>query len=115
MSSFASSFAFKRRLTTFFSSQFALNMAWTPLFFGARLPLPALFDIALLSPVTYVLTAQAYKIDPRTAIAFVPYCAWLSYATYLNGASSPLLVSRRCRGCPSALVRLAQRAPLSEI
>jgi hypothetical protein len=66
--------------------QFALNMAWTPLFFGLRLPLPALFDIVPLTGVTYTLAAVAYKVDPRTAIAFVPYCAWLSFATYLNGS-----------------------------
>ncbi|GAA6031369.1 hypothetical protein JCM8097_005627 [Rhodosporidiobolus ruineniae] len=67
-------------------AQFALNMAWTPLFFGAKKPLLALLDISLLTPLTYVLTAKAYELDPRTAYAFVPYCLWLTYATYLNGS-----------------------------
>ncbi|GAA6004212.1 hypothetical protein JCM10207_002485 [Rhodosporidiobolus poonsookiae] len=66
--------------------QFALNMAWTPLFFGARAPLVALLDISLLTPLTYLLTAKAYELDPRTVYVFGPYCAWLTYATYLNGA-----------------------------
>ncbi|BGP49972.1 hypothetical protein JCM10450v2_005877 [Rhodotorula kratochvilovae] len=64
--------------------QFALNMVWTPLFFGLHKPLLALFDISLLTPTAYVLAAKAYKVDPRTAFAFFPYCAWLTYASYLN-------------------------------
>ncbi|GAA5877468.1 hypothetical protein JCM8547_001082 [Rhodosporidiobolus lusitaniae] len=67
-------------------AQFALNMAWTPLFFGLRKPLAALFDISILTPLTYALTSKAYKLDPRTAWAFGPYCAWLTYATYLNAS-----------------------------
>ncbi|GJN92799.1 hypothetical protein Rhopal_005837-T1 [Rhodotorula paludigena] len=65
-------------------AQFALNMAWTPLFFGAHKPFAALLDISCLTPLVYTLTAKAYKLDYRTAYAFVPYCAWLTYATYLN-------------------------------
>ncbi|CEQ40111.1 SPOSA6832_01701, partial [Sporobolomyces salmonicolor] len=67
--------------------QFGLNMLWTPLFFGLHKLGLALADISLLTPTTYALTYQAYKVDPRTAFALVPYCAWLSYATYLNGES----------------------------
>lgn len=66
--------------------QFGLNMAWTPLFFGAKKTLVALVDILLLTPTVYALTYWAYKADPRTAIAFVPYSIWTSYASYLNGA-----------------------------
>ncbi|GAA5992544.1 hypothetical protein JCM11641_004539 [Rhodosporidiobolus odoratus] len=72
------------RAVKLYWAQFGLNMLWTPIFFGAQKPLLSLLDISLLTPLTYVLTAQAYKVDPRTAFAFVPYCAWLSYATYLN-------------------------------
>ncbi|GAA5886812.1 hypothetical protein JCM6882_005898 [Rhodosporidiobolus microsporus] len=67
-------------------AQLALNMAWTPLFFGLKKPLAALFDISILTPTVYLLAKKAYDLDPRTAYAFVPYCAWLTYATYLNGA-----------------------------
>ncbi|GAA5862729.1 hypothetical protein JCM1840_002654 [Sporobolomyces johnsonii] len=67
--------------------QFGLNMLWTPLFFGLHKMGLALADISLLTPTTYALAYQAYQVDPRTAFALVPYCAWLSYATYLNGAT----------------------------
>lgn len=66
--------------------QFGLNMAWTPLFFGARRTGLALVDILALTPAVYALTYYAYKVDPRTAWAFVPYSLWTSYATYLNAA-----------------------------
>ncbi|TNY18439.1 TspO/MBR-related protein [Rhodotorula diobovata] len=65
-------------------AQLALNLAWTPLFFGLRNPLLGLADILPLTATTYALAGKAYKVDPRTAFVFVPYCAWLSYATYLN-------------------------------
>jgi tryptophan-rich sensory protein len=56
-----------------------------------RKPLLALLDISLLTPCAFLLTSKAYQVDPRTAYCLVPYCAWLSYATYLNGqfACSP--------------------------
>jgi benzodiazapine receptor len=63
---------------------FGLNMAWTPLFFGAKKVGAALIDILLLTPTVYALTYWAYQVDPRTAIAFVPYSLWTSYASYLN-------------------------------
>ncbi|GAA6063222.1 hypothetical protein JCM10212_002444 [Sporobolomyces blumeae] len=66
--------------------QFILNQAWTPLFFGLKQMGIALVDISLLTTATYALTLEAWKVDPRTALVFVPYCGWLSFATYLNGA-----------------------------
>jgi len=64
----------------------------TQLFFGLRNPLLGLADILPLTATTYALAGKAYKVDPRTAFVFVPYCAWLSYATYLNGALTPSLL-----------------------
>ncbi|GAA5966238.1 hypothetical protein JCM21900_000077 [Sporobolomyces salmonicolor] len=49
--------------------QLGLNMLWTPLFFGLHKMGLALADISLLTPTTYALTYQAYKVDPRTAFA----------------------------------------------
>ncbi|GAA6020894.1 hypothetical protein JCM11491_000056, partial [Sporobolomyces phaffii] len=64
--------------------QFALNQAWTPLFFGLKQMGLALVDIGFLTTATYALTYEAYKVDPRTSYLLVPYCAWLSFASYLN-------------------------------
>ncbi|GAA5984497.1 hypothetical protein JCM5350_004736 [Sporobolomyces pararoseus] len=65
--------------------QFALNQAWTPLFFGLKQVGLALLDIGALTTATYVLTYEAYKVDSRTSFLLVPYCAWLTFASYLNG------------------------------
>ncbi|KAM0751356.1 TspO/MBR-related protein [Meredithblackwellia eburnea MCA 4105] len=66
-------------------SQFAFNMAWTPLFFGMKLILPALGDITVLTSLVYYMTYIAHQVDPRTTFLLAPYCGWLSFATYLNG------------------------------
>ncbi|KAL8287337.1 hypothetical protein RQP46_003789 [Phenoliferia psychrophenolica] len=65
-------------------AQYGLNLLWTPLFFGAQQVLAALVDISILTPTTFALTYYAHKVDPRTTYLLGPYCAWLSYATYLN-------------------------------
>lgn len=64
--------------------QFGLNMLWTPLFFGAQQTGLALVDILTLTPVTFALTYYASLVDRRCLYLLAPYCAWLSYATYLN-------------------------------
>lgn len=79
--------------------QLALNMAWTPLFFGLRNPTLGLLDILPLTATTYALTAKAAQVDPRLSLIFVPYCAWLSYASYLNGASLSLLLRPPVPSC----------------
>lgn len=40
------------------------------------------------------MTYEAYKVDPRTSFLLVPYCAWLSFASYLNGKSGDALTFR---------------------
>ncbi|GAA6016749.1 hypothetical protein JCM8202_004415 [Rhodotorula sphaerocarpa] len=64
--------------------QFALNMLWSPIFFGLKQPFYALLDIVPLTTSTYVLAAKAFQVDPRTIWFLAPYCAWTTYATYLN-------------------------------
>ncbi|KAK4051715.1 hypothetical protein OIO90_004665 [Microbotryomycetes sp. JL221] len=66
--------------------QYALNVAWTPLFFGIKKPWFALVDISILTPIVFKLTSDCFKLEDQMGWMFVPYCAWLCYATYLNGA-----------------------------
>lgn len=48
--------------------------------------------------IEFVQQYYAGLVDPLTTYLLAPYCAWLSYATYLNGSflnfhcESPLLV-----------------------
>ncbi len=75
----------RTRSLALWAAQLALNGAWTPLFFGARRPKLALADILALDAAAGAYTAIARKVDHRAAASFVPYLAWISFATVLNG------------------------------
>ncbi|GHJ86041.1 hypothetical protein NliqN6_2443 [Naganishia liquefaciens] len=68
-------------------AQLALNLLWSPIFFGSKSP-----KIALVNIVALTATAAKWALDMSdiytTPISAnwltVPYVAWLGYATYLN-------------------------------
>lgn len=69
-----------------FAFQLLLNTIWTPLFFGAKLPLPAFLEILVLW-VFIVLTIVKFKpISKTAAYLLFPYLLWVSFASVLNGA-----------------------------
>ncbi|MCB1203247.1 MAG: tryptophan-rich sensory protein [Verrucomicrobiae bacterium] len=74
----------KRRALIRFAIQLVLNLAWSPVFFGAHLIAPALVVIVTLW-VMILLTILAFKpLDRTAAWLLAPYLGWVSYATYLN-------------------------------
>ncbi|KAA1114697.1 hypothetical protein PGT21_018879 [Puccinia graminis f. sp. tritici] len=70
---------------TLYFGQLALNFIWTPIFFGLKKPAPALVDILTLTGTVFYMTNLTSKFNSKAAYLFLPYCAWLSFATYLNG------------------------------
>ncbi|KAL0949486.1 hypothetical protein HGRIS_009540 [Hohenbuehelia grisea] len=65
--------------------QLALNLAWSPLFFGAKKIGLALADSVLLTGTAWYMTALLHNpTNSQTTYFLAPYCAWLSFATYLN-------------------------------
>lgn len=66
------------------SLQLLLNFIWTPLFFGLKLPGWAALDIVALWVVIVAFILVARRISAWAAILFVPYWAWVSYASSLN-------------------------------
>jgi len=69
-----------------FLVQLALNAVWTLLFFGLQSPALALVDIVALL-VAIVLTIILFSSISRVAACLlIPYLAWVSFATVLNGA-----------------------------
>ena len=69
-----------------FSVQFALNLLWSPMFFGLQRMGLALIVIVLLW-LAITLTFRLFsKIHPIAGWLLAPYLAWVSYATYLNAA-----------------------------
>jgi tryptophan-rich sensory protein len=66
--------------------QLGLNFIWSPVFFGAhRIGLALAVIVALLAAIlSFIVTAW-----PRDHVAswlFVPYAAWVAFATLLNAA-----------------------------
>ena len=61
-----------------------VNIAWSALFFGNRLILPAVFDSALLFLTTVALIVLAWPINRIAAVLFIPYAAWVAFATVLT-------------------------------
>ncbi|WP_426124681.1 TspO/MBR family protein [Pararhizobium sp. PWRC1-1] len=68
----------------FWVAQMIFNFAWSPLFFGFReIALALIVIVALLiSIVGFIIVSR--KQDDLSALLFVPYLAWVAFATLLN-------------------------------
>ena len=67
-----------------FALQFALSLAWTPIFFGMRDMGLALVVILVLDVLAAVTTIAFWRIRTSAGLLMVPYVAWLLFATLLN-------------------------------
>jgi benzodiazapine receptor len=67
-----------------FFSQLALNFAWSFLFFGARSPWLGLIDITLLWLAILFTMLAFFGRSKLAGWLFVPYLAWVSFASALN-------------------------------
>lgn len=61
-----------------------------PLFFKLKRPIEATVDIVALTATTGYLTYVWSEVDEVAAWCMVPYLGWLSFATYLSGATGYL-------------------------
>ena len=66
--------------------QLVLNAAWTWLFFGLKRPDLALVDIVVLLATIAVFALRVRSVSRLSAILFVPYSTWVSFASALNFA-----------------------------
>jgi translocator protein len=63
-----------------------LNFLWSPSFFGAeKIGLALVVILSLLVTILGYL-ATSWTINRRAALLFLPYLAWVSFASLLNGA-----------------------------
>lgn len=69
-----------------FGVQFFLNVIWSFLFFSLRSPLLGLTDIILLWVMIVVTIRAFYRVKKSAAYLLLPYIAWVTLATALNGA-----------------------------
>ncbi|MDP2520095.1 TspO/MBR family protein [Shimia thalassica] len=66
--------------------QMGLNFLWSPVFFAAQMPVLALFVIGCLLVALLAFVKEAWHSDRLSAVMFLPYVAWVSFATALNAA-----------------------------
>jgi tryptophan-rich sensory protein len=67
-------------------AQLVLNFLWSPAFFGAHQIKLALILILMLLATILAFIAAAWQRDRKAAGLFVPYAAWVAFASLLNGA-----------------------------
>jgi len=66
-----------------FAVQMAVNLAWTPLFFGFHQVTAALITIAVLFVLALATAVMFLRIRLGAAILLLPYLAWVAYAGFL--------------------------------
>ena len=70
----------------FFALQLGFNLAWSFLFFGLQRIDLALVEIVILLVAIIVNAIMFRRIDRLAGLMFVPYTAWVTYATILNAS-----------------------------
>ncbi len=67
-----------------FAVQLALNLSWSPVFFGLhQLGWSVVIILALLAAII-ATTVAFFRVSTIAGILFVPYLLWVSFATVLN-------------------------------
>ena len=75
-----------RAALTMFGIQLALNALWSILFFGMRQPGWALVEIVVLWGAIGATVWLFWRVVPAAGALLLPYWAWVSFATVLNGS-----------------------------
>jgi tryptophan-rich sensory protein len=66
--------------------QLALNFLWSPMFFAAHQIGLALLVILLLLAAILGFIITTWRADRVAACMFIPYAAWVAFASVLNGS-----------------------------
>lgn len=76
----------RKRALVAFGVQLILNLAWSFLFFGLRNIGLGLVAITFLLAAIVVTTSLFWRLDRSAGMLFLPYLAWVSFATLLNAS-----------------------------
>lgn len=68
----------------FFIIQLILNISWSMIFFGLKLPLLAFIEILLLWMAILLTILKAVKVSKTAGYLLLPYILWVSFAAVLN-------------------------------
>lgn len=66
-----------------FAVQMAVNLVWSPVFFGMHQVVTALIIIGVLFGLAVVTTFLFGRVRTGAALLMVPYLAWICYAGFL--------------------------------
>lgn len=69
-----------------FAIQLILNLAWSPIFFGAHQISTALVLLVAIDLAVAVTVVLFWRVRPAAGALLLPYLAWVLFATYLNWA-----------------------------
>lgn len=69
-----------------FFVQFALNLAWSPVFFGLHRMTDALIILVVMLIVAVLTAMQFLRVRWVAGVLMMPYIVWLVFACYLNFA-----------------------------
>ena len=79
-----SAFLAHKKIFSIFIIQLFFNASWSWLFFRFQMPLIALLDIYLLIAINIYILNLMYRESKLAFFIFIPYVAWISFASYLN-------------------------------
>lgn len=65
-------------------AQMVVNWLWSPVWFGLHLIWPAFFVILVIDALVLAFIANRWSRDRLSAWMFVPYAAWVLFASALN-------------------------------
>lgn len=68
----------------FWSMQIALNVLWTPVFFGLHRVRAALIVMGALWIAVFGATVSFFFLSIGAGVMMLPYLLWISFAAYLN-------------------------------
>jgi benzodiazapine receptor len=69
-----------------FSFQLLLNILWSLIFFGLKIPFIAFGEIILLWLAILQTIINFMTVSKNAGLLLIPYLIWVSFATLLNGA-----------------------------
>lgn len=67
-----------------FAIQFILNILWSAIFFGTKLPAWAFLEIIILWLAILWTILEFHKINKTAAYLLIPYILWVAFASVLN-------------------------------
>jgi tryptophan-rich sensory protein len=67
-----------------FAVQLALNLAWSPVFFGMHQMKNALYLLFAIDLAVLTTVVLFWRVRPRAGVLLLPYLAWVCFATFLN-------------------------------